>query len=546
MLDDRRDAALAAALCAILPALALWPVGSVESLLSAPGQEAGEHVVGLWLAATTGSPLVVESDLLNWPQGVKFVLIDPLNLLVFAPLARWPYLAYNAVMWVGLSVAGLAGALLSREGGGRLWVGAALGCCLGPLMAMTAEGQTENFTLGWIGLHLLALLSFLRQGGLWRGALAAVTLAACYYGGPYKGIFASVIAAGVGLWWLRRRPRVLLVGVAALLLAAPMVRATLAERDPSLPGGAGREEIPEPPTGIKDYRGGLFHGADLTDAWAPEALTGAACPAGHSAYLGVGFLFFALLGLWRAPRLWPWAAGATLFWALSLGPWLMWRGEVLTLGDGRRMVAPAGLVMRAAPVTQRLTRWYRAGKVTGLLLIPLVAAGLRRREGGPPTEWLTALIVADALLLGPARWPRETIRPRQPEALASLEGPILEIPAMQLSPTDSSVGSENLLLLPLHGQPTSSAFLGLPVAVHQEPEFLTLRDGGRRDRELLPALRHYAEGGFKTVIWYTDHSPLGKNAQRKLNEALGPPLINERKMLVWSLAPLTEAEAEAP
>jgi hypothetical protein len=122
----------------------------------------------------------------------------------------------------------------------------------------------------------------------------------------------------------------------------------------------------------------------------------------------------------------------------------------------------------------------------------------------------------------------------------------LEIPAMQLSSTDSSVGSENLLLLPLHGQPTSSAFLGLPVAVHQEPEFLTLRDGGRRDRDLLPALRHYAEGGFKTLIWYTDHSPLGKNQQRKLVEALGPPLINERKMLVWSLAPLTEAEAEAP
>ena len=94
------EAWAAGLIAVVVPLLTLWPIGA-DALISAPGQEAPEHLAGLWLAAQSGDWLVVETGLLAWPEGERFVLIDPLNLLIFRPLSAWPILAFNAVLWVG-------------------------------------------------------------------------------------------------------------------------------------------------------------------------------------------------------------------------------------------------------------------------------------------------------------------------------------------------------------------------------------------------------------------------------------------------------------
>ena len=106
------DVVAAVLIALFVPILTLWPLGA-DALLSAPGQEAPEHLAGLWLAAQSGDWLVVETGLLAWPEGERFVLIDPLNLLIFKPLAAWPIVAFNAVLWLGCALGGLAGALLA-------------------------------------------------------------------------------------------------------------------------------------------------------------------------------------------------------------------------------------------------------------------------------------------------------------------------------------------------------------------------------------------------------------------------------------------------
>ncbi|MCK6523235.1 hypothetical protein L6R49_17610 [Myxococcota bacterium] len=528
------DAVVAGILALIAPLLTLWPIGA-DALLAAPGQEAPEHLAGLWLAAQSGDWLVVDTELLAWPSGERFVLIDPLNLLIFRPLAAWPILAFNAVLWAGCALGGLAGALLSREGGGRLWVGALLGATAGPLGGMAAEGQTEAFTLPWAALALVALLAFVRAGGLGRGALAAAVLAACFYGGPYTGIFAALGAAVVGLWWVRRRPAVLGVGLLALVLAAPMAWATLTQRDEGLPGSASRAQIPEPETDPEGYRGGLAHGADLSDAWAPLALTGAAPRVGHSVYVGLSLWLLALVGLARSPRLWPWMLGALMFTALAWGPWLLWRGEVLRAG-GARLRGPVGALMGVFPPAQRLNRWYRAGVVAGYLLLPLAAAGLQRR-GRLPVELLAPLVAADALWAGPARWPRAEIAPRLGEEAAAWEGPLLEIPAVTTASRAQAPGGENLLLLPLHGQPISSSFLGLQPPVATSPDYTTLRDRLRRGADPAPALKSLGDQGYRLLWWSSEHSPLSPEAEALISAELGPPLHQSGGLLVWSLAP---------
>lgn len=400
---------------------------------------------------------------------------------------------------------------------------------------MAAEGQTEAFTLPWAALQLVALLAFVRAGGLWRGLLAAGTLAACFYGGPYTGIFAALSAAAVGLWWLTRRPTVLAVGLLAVILAAPMAWATLTQREEGLPGSASRAQIPEPETDPEGFRGGLAHGADLSDAWAPLILTGAAPSVGHSVYVGLGLWILAFVGLVRAPRLWPWMFGALVFTVLAWGPWLLWRGELLRLGEAR-LRGPVGALMGVFPPAQRLNRWYRAGVVAGFLLLPLAAAGLHRR-GRIPFELLTPLLAADALWGGPARWPRAEIAPRLADEARLWEGPIVEVPAVTTASRAKAPGGENLLLLPLHGQPISSSFLGLQPSIALSPDYITLRDRVRRGADPAPALEGLRAQGFGTLWWSTEHSPLSAEAREAISARLGPPLHQAGGVLVWSLSP---------
>ena len=67
---------------ALLPWVLLWPAPMVLSthLLSAPDQEAVQHLWGLWAASGELEPVVVQADRISWPVGFEFVLIDPGNV----------------------------------------------------------------------------------------------------------------------------------------------------------------------------------------------------------------------------------------------------------------------------------------------------------------------------------------------------------------------------------------------------------------------------------------------------------------------------------
>ena len=78
------------------------------------GAEVADHLWGLWVGLQSG-PVVVREAWIDAPRGFDWVLVDPLDLLWFAPaFVLGPVLAFCAVQLGNLVVAGLAGAALWR------------------------------------------------------------------------------------------------------------------------------------------------------------------------------------------------------------------------------------------------------------------------------------------------------------------------------------------------------------------------------------------------------------------------------------------------
>lgn len=529
-LDKDLRAALAVAL--LLPLLALWPLPLVrgQALLGAPGQEATDHLFGLWAARRAGDWVVVHTTQVDFPEGLSFVLVDPLHLPVYA-LGELisPAAGYNLVLWFGLFVSALGVALLTRRLGGEPWVGAALGALAPPLVSSVSEGQTENFALGWVAVQLWLLLRYLDTGKASWGAGAALALAACFYGGPYNGVFAALLNAAVGLWWLRRRPGVLAVGAAAALLVAPLASAILSARFEHLPGSSARAELP-PPTGLlHGFRGGLRHGVDLTDPLLPAFLTGGTHDIAHTGYLGLSVLVLAGLALRRQRALWPWVAGAGAFVVLSLGFHLYLGGEVLRLGEAP-LLAPVGVLTQAFPELGRLSRWYRAAGVAFLLLAPLAALACRPR-------WLLGIVLVDLLWLSPVPWPHAQVRSEFAAELSQLEGPgaLLEVPHHQDHAARRADTDENLLAAVSHGRPLSGSFLGIPGWVAREPRYMALQRVGQSGGDPDEALRFFHGEGFRYLAWYPEYARLSPQGRRDLDEALGPPVLRRSELVVWRL-----------
>lgn len=525
--DSRSELGRASLLALILPLLALWPLPRVwtTALLGMPGQESADHLFGLWAALQAGQPLVVQTAQVNFPDGLRFVLVDPLNLLPFAVGSLLgPIAGFNTVLYFGAALMGVAGALLTRELGGRPWIGALFAGLTPALISGVSEGQTENFALGFVGLQLAALLRFQRDGGVRWGALAAVGLAACFYGGPYNGVFAALIDGAVGLAILRRRPGVLAVGLGALALVSPLLFAVLRLRPDELPGGASRVGLPESTALLHGFRGGLRYGVDLTDLAIPAPLTGGTHDIAHTGYLGLGVLFFAVLAVWRQRRLWPWLAGAVAFAVIALGPHLYWRGEVLRPG-GEPALAPVGWLIAAFEDLGRMNRWYRAAGVASMLLVPLAA---RSCPG-----WLAPLLAIDLLWLSPVPWPHGALPPRF-EVLATLPKPgaLLELPPNQDLLVRDSQGDENLYAATVHGRPLSGSFLGIPGWIGPAPQYRALHGVGERGEELDPGF--WREKGFGYLVWYPRYARLSPSGRAQLGEVLGPPVIDGAEVVVWS------------
>ncbi len=533
----------------LTPLLVAWPLPLVWSraLLTAPGRDATAHVWGLWAALREGSPLRLHSDLLGYPEGVSLVLIDSGNLPWFA-LGSWagPAAGYNTVLWGGLLVAGVAGALLARRLEGPAWLGALLAMAAPPLLAASAEGATEDLGVGWVLLQLALLLRFLDSGRARDGVLAALALAMAWYCGPYNGIWASGADLCIAMWiaargWTsepetprRRGPalgRAALVGGAALLLCLPLARTMLRVRDPNLPGSVHRE-LPGAVEAPDAFRGGLVHGADLLDPWLPVQLTGGEAAVSHTAYLGIVVLVVAVLAVVRDHGRWPWLAGALAFALLSLGPWVFLHGRAVAVGDGV-LVGPAALLAQACPPLGRLAHWYRAAPVAAMLLVPLVASQGRGWRG----PVLAVLVLLDSLVGAPRAWPLHQAEPPGSAALQQLEpGAMITLPRAEDPPRTPWEWRYPLVIAQLdHGFPITGGMMSLPIGREAHQAHLALRRvsaghplAERRRRDLL-------EQGFRWVALYTQLRGPAQAAGAALERCFGEPVVAEPELLVYDL-----------
>lgn len=543
MSPARREALLLAAVLVVLPLIVLWPLPLVftTDVLTHPEREGATHIWGLWMAVYEHSPLILDTELLAWPDGTRLVLVDPGNVPLYA-LFGWlgPAAGYNGVLWGNVVLCGLGGALLARQVEGRMWLGAVVAICAAPVIAASSEGTTEDFAVGWVAIQLALLLRFADRGRWWDGVLASGALAMAFYGGPYNGIWALGLdaAVGVGLLARKRWPqagRALGVGGLAGVFVAPQAWAVLTQRQAGLPGSKERAGLPDVFESA-DFRGGLHHGGDLLDPLLPVQLTGGEGVVSHTAYVGVIGLVLGCWAVWKRRELWPWLAGAGAFMLLSLGPYLYLRGQVLDVGD-RLIPGPAGWLIMASDVFGRLTRWYRAGGVAVLLLAPLVStvgAGWRGAIWAP-------LIVLDALLLAPLRWPLHTAAPPDVTPLEALpEGPILEMPPFVLDlPPEGQWRDWNLLAQTLHHRPVPATAMQLPLS----PESQLATVGGqsllRRGFVRPVPARAMAEQGYVGMAVYPALVEDYRDWRPLVEGCLGAPVSENETVVVYSLADVT-------
>jgi hypothetical protein len=533
------------------PLLVAWPLPVVwsKAMLTVPGRDAAGHVWLLWAALHERAPLLGTTDLLGYPEGFTLVLADPGNLPFYALGSLVSAsAAYNTMLWGGLLLSGLAGALLARRAQGPAWLGAVVAMAAPPMLAASAEGTTDSFGVAWVLLQLAFLLRFLDQGRLRDGVLAAGALAMTWHCGPYNGLWASVMDLCLGLWVVgrgwptgegearRRWPavgRATAVGIGGLLLCLPLARAMLGVQDPNMPGSAGRKVLPPAFEAPEAFRGGLQHGADLLDPWLPLQLTGGEAAVSHTAYVGAVALVVAVIAVARDRGRWPWLAGALAFSLLSLGTELYLHGRLVTVGEGI-LLAPAGVLVKAFPALLGwVAHWYRAGAVAALLLVPLVASQGRGWRG----PVLAALVLGDSLVGAPRAWPLPTGVPPSVPALSLLEpGAFVEFPRQGRPPKDlTSWRYWNALVQMGHGHPLAGAMMDYPVGEEAQHAYLAVNlvtQGAplsEHRRELL------LDRGFRWVVVHKHQFMRAERGVAALRGCFGEPVVHDSTVVAFDL-----------
>ena len=529
-----------------LPLVVLWPLPRVWSteLLAVPDQEALPHLWGLWAAGATGQGLRLQTPLMRWPDGVELVLVDPLHAAPYAvgSALAGPVAGYNTVLYFGVALMAAAGAALARQAGGHAWIGALVAALSPTLIANAADGQTEGFGVGWVGLHTAAMLAA-RAGSAPAVAAAAATLGAAAWAGPYNAVWALLIDAallggallgrdGPGL---RRLAAGLAGGGAAL---APVAWTVLHARADALPGGAARAGLPERIPAPDIFRGGIRTGADLLDPWVPGPWTGGEASPSHTAYLGLFALLIAGAGAARDPRARPFLAGAIGFAALSLGPWLYLRGIPMSSSDGAPIAGPAGLLMLGLPPLARLTRWYRAGAVASLLLAPVVARAAAGRRAGFAVV-VGVGVAIDCLWAAPLTWPLAHAAPPA-GAWAAIRGggPLLELPpATTGQPPPGAWRDAGAFAQVIHGRPVAGSFMSLGVSPDGQRALLQLREALREGRVTAGLHADLRQAGFTGILVHRTHLPFPASSAAALAGCLGRVVLDGPAAWALELSP---------
>jgi hypothetical protein len=396
------------------------------------------HMVMAGDLARTLDPLHLSA--LDFPDAVPVRLIGWPLLLLAAPLARLvsPVVAFNLAVTAWVALQGLAVDALGRAWGWRLGgraaaVVAAVAAPVG-LVAM-GNGQYENVVVA--PLCLVAWGS--GRGG--RGGLLAVAggLMLAAFASPYQAVVAGLLALGMAA------PRGLksfgITLLVAILAAVPVggYYASQAADGPAAQLALTRTR-PAPATAVTgtpvvDL---ILPRAQVTTMQARVASPGdriaAAArapsweePAGRwplvdsvvATWLGGVLLVAGLLGLWKGradPRVRGVALGAAAALLLALGPTLR-----LTQGLDTGLPLPWAAARWLGPLAAMAAPWRF---VTGpaFALVVGLGAGLSRTA---PALGVGALVLLEALLIGPGAWPVPASAPRVAPVVAVLpDGPV--------------------------------------------------------------------------------------------------------------------------
>mgnify|MGYP001617594471 CR=1 FL=1 len=412
--------------------------------------EAPAHLWALW-DATNGmferGPLVRVANI-YYPHGFRLHVMDPINLVVFAP-AYW--LAGGgptgaAVAWNLLhGVAPLVGAaclwpLLKRAVGSTAalpWAGALAGVVFlaSPFFLLYHRmGRTEFLPAVLYPLHVAFMHRWLRRpvgidGGdleppppAWVGVAAALSLSAVALGGTYLSVFGLLFTGILSLVWARGlgpREATWRIALVAGLSVLPVLPAVYALFD-AWPAGKSRE-----------LEAGLFTFDDSEVQWGTSFLTAVrlASPSNRTdldfaPYVGTLPVVLSFVAAYLRPRqAWPWALLVATTFVMGSGS-TFYLGAFTTAFNGAPM--PPMLLSKLFPPLQNIRSWSR------LMVLGSMAAGLgtavlvavlwpRVGERGRRLVQLGLLLTVVDQLTWPKtpKWPPVSFPAAAPEALVA-------------------------------------------------------------------------------------------------------------------------------
>lgn len=325
----------------------------------------GNHWLYQWTAERLSAGLsILHNDQYYWPVGdAPFLAGNGSDAVPFTLLGAWIDWPFSVTLWCLLTVVlnGLAGRALASTAG----VGAPAATLVGAFLVLSPYAMREmsagRFAQAGLWTMGFFLAQWLRHQGrnTWTsGALAAGWFSWCAFQYWYYGLWMA--AAGALLWAAQPRRDTLVRFVPLALLGTVPPLALFLSNWAAIPGV---EESTFPHPIAVDY--GLFAGFPLWSGWGE--LSSVALPATLSALAALG---------WRdtpVPLRRGLAAGAVVFFALSLGPEL-----VGPSGESTGVPGPFAAVYRWTGTLQRFWWPYRHVAPLTLVLVPLAARGAER------------------------------------------------------------------------------------------------------------------------------------------------------------------------
>lgn len=452
--------------------MALHPAG--EAIGSIDG-DAPKHLWNLWWmrAEFWRGPWGLQTDMVNFPDGMRLYPIEPLNgaLSVLLPLP--PVLLSNLLALLHLWLLGVCAGWL-----GRLVSGSAVGGMAAGLLAQGSSfaaftlhvGVGELRQVWWIPLGLSIAVQArehaLNDGVMGRAwgrtlrwyAALGLCLAGAVLSCFYHGFFLSTALA---IWALvTLRPSLRLLGGYMLALALslgitlPVIKTFSGSYEPAQQSAERREGFVDWMQSwrqpVETYRlAALDPAQTLTPRTAERR--GAGQPGADrqklaytgGRYLGLLAVGLALAGLVAAPpRALPWLLVTLAGLVLSMGtvPW--WQGEQVTLGGGRVLLPLAWINRALAWAAEPLNFPARFLSVTSLGIALLAGLAVAR---WPALRWLVPLAVADIAWNDLVPWPRATFPMPDAAGLTAGEGAVWDA-SMVAKAAASHQGAENAVI----------------------------------------------------------------------------------------------------